>query len=190
MSRNADPIELGGVLRDISNNSCEGGKPISSFSKDLFFLLVIFFITWSTYKTPFSSCYFFFLYFISSFFVFADSSICHRGFTCPALGNLSSCVFLERREGWWRDLGGNRSVFVFPPAGGINHFLRLEDWKWKPRMHGETNEVWLLSLCRNQSNCESTANLNLWWYFLVLTQGRISNLEYFDTSAVFKVCLL
>ena len=160
MSRNADPVEFGGALRDISNNSCEGGNPIFSSSKALFFLFVIVFIKWLTYKTAFSSCYFFCILF-PPFFVFADSSICHRGFTCPALGNLSSCVFHERREGWWRDVGGNWSAVVFHPAGGINDFFRFEDWEWKPRNPGDTNEVWRgFTLCGKQSKCERTANVS------------------------------
>ena len=93
-------------------------------------------------KGSFFFVLFFFLYFIFPFFVFADSSIYHRDCTCPALGNLSSGVFLERREGWWRNLGGNWSAVVFHPAGGINHFFRFEDRTWKPRIPGETNEVW------------------------------------------------
>ena len=75
-------------------------------------------------------------------FVFADSPSCGRGCPCPSLGYLSSSVFHERREEWWRDVGGHRSAIVFHHVGSINIYFYLEDWEWKPRNPGETNEVW------------------------------------------------
>ena len=129
-------VRCGGLLTLSQRNGCKGGKPISSFSKAFFFIIFIVGITWFTYKTTFRSRYLFFLCY------FADSSIYRRGCPCSAFGNLSPCVFHERREDRWRDVGGNWSAVVLHHAGDINHFFCLEDRTWKPRNPGETNKVW------------------------------------------------
>ena len=115
------------------------------------------------------------LFVLLSFFLyyFADSSIYRRGCPCSAFGNLSPCVFHERREDRWRDVGGNWIAVVLHHAGDINHFFCLEDRTWKPRNPGETNKVWhCFCLCIKTSRSAKLTLLNgdTSWY---LTLSRI-----------------
>ena len=116
----------------------------------------------------------------SLFVVFADSSSCRRRCQCPSPSYLSSCVFHEWREEWWRDVGGYRSAVVLHDARSINIYFYLEDWEWKPRNPGETHEVWRGFWTKTSWSAEVKQTLldgdTLWCW----TQSRISNQRYFS----------